>query len=62
VLFDLPGGGSARICTKKDAYPDGRLFVGYGVQPDIEVKRRLAGYLEGRDPVLERARSFLRGE
>ena len=55
-------GGSARICTKKDTYPDGRPFVGYGVPPDIEVKRTLQDYLEGRDPALERARLFLRGE
>lgn len=35
--FDLPGGGSARICVKKDTYPDGREFVGCGIQRDIRV-------------------------
>jgi hypothetical protein len=34
-------GGSARICTKKDTYPNGKEFVGYGIKPDIEVKRTL---------------------
>ena len=32
--FELPGGGSAKVCSKRDTYPDGRDFVGYGVQPD----------------------------
>lgn len=58
-LFDLPGGGRARICTKKDTYPDGREFVGVGVKPDIEVKPSLADYLAKKDPVLERAVAFL---
>lgn len=59
MMFDLPGGGSARVCTKKDTYPDGRPFVGVGIQPDIEVKRTLQDYIENRDVVLERAIEFL---
>lgn len=55
-MFDLPGGGSARICTKKDIYPDGREFVGVGVIPDIVVEATLEDYLQKRDPVLERAK------
>ena len=35
--------------------PDGTEFVGYGVMPDIEVRRSLDAFREGRDPVLERA-------
>ncbi len=58
-FFDLPGGGSARVCTKKDIYPDGREFVGYGIQPDIQVEKTLQDYLEHRDPVLERAIDYL---
>src|ERR1035437_2329785 len=38
LMFDLPGGGAARVCTKKDTYPDGCEFVGYEVKPDIEIK------------------------
>jgi C-terminal processing protease CtpA/Prc len=30
--FNLPGGASARVCTKQDTYPDSREFVGYGVK------------------------------
>ena len=56
--FDLPGGGSARICIKKDMYPDGREFVGKGIQPDIKVTPTVKDYLEGRDVVLEAALKY----
>ena len=52
-MFDLPGGGSARICTKQDTYPDGREFVGYGVKPDVEVKPTWQDYLQKKDVDLE---------
>ncbi|MEX0275468.1 MAG: S41 family peptidase [Flavobacteriaceae bacterium] len=60
LVFDLPGGGSARVCTKKDTYPDGREFVGVGIQPDMEVKKTLADYLNHKDPVLEKAVAYLK--
>ncbi|MEJ7589543.1 MAG: S41 family peptidase [Ferruginibacter sp.] len=44
--FVLPGGGSARISTKKDTYPDGREFVSFGIKPDIEVVPSIAEYLQ----------------
>ncbi len=59
MLFDLPGGGSARVCTKKDTYPNGKEFVGFGIQPDIEVKKLLKDYLENKDPVLVKAVEYL---
>jgi C-terminal processing protease CtpA/Prc len=59
-LFDLPGGGVARVCTKKDTYPDGKEFVGYGVKPDIEVKRTADDFIKHRDPVLEKAVDYLK--
>lgn len=55
LLFDLPGGGSARVCTKKVTYPDGREFVGVGIEPDIEVTMKLSDYLEKKDPILNKA-------
>jgi C-terminal processing protease CtpA/Prc len=60
--FDLPGGGSARICTKQDTYPDGREFVGVGVKPDIEVKKTLKDYIDGKDPVLNKAMEYLKAK
>ena len=60
--FSLPGGGAARVCAKKDTYPDGREFVGYGIQPDIYVKKSLEDYLNDKDPVLDRAIKYLKGK
>ena len=53
--FDLPGGGSARVCTKRDTYADGTDFVGIGVKPDIEVKPTVQSIMSGKDIALERA-------
>jgi len=55
LSFNLPGGGSARVCTKKDTYPDGREFVGYGIKPNIEIKPTFADMMTGKDIVLEKA-------
>jgi C-terminal processing protease CtpA/Prc len=37
VSFDLPGGGTARVCGKRDSYPNGKEFVGVGIIPDIVI-------------------------
>jgi C-terminal processing protease CtpA/Prc len=58
-VFDLPNGGYGRVCAKKDTYPDGQEFVGYGIKPDIEIKVSLNDYMENRDVVLERAIEYL---
>ncbi len=60
LLFQLPGGGSAQVCTKHDRYPDGREFVGVGVIPGIEVTRTVDDLLKGRDRVLDAAVQFLK--
>ncbi len=59
MVVELPGNGRARICTKQDTYPDGREFVGYGVKPDIEIKKTLSDFLNKKDPVLEKSIQFL---
>ncbi len=55
----LPGGGSARICTKRDFYPDGRQFVGVGVQPTIPCHQSIEDVRAGRDRALEVALAHL---
>ncbi|MBV7535047.1 hypothetical protein KW842_04605 [Duganella sp. sic0402] len=55
INFTLPGGGAARVCAKRDTFPDGREFVGIGVTPSIEVRQTVVALRAGRDPVLERA-------
>lgn len=54
-VFGLPGGGMARICVKRDTYPDGSSFVGIGVLPDIVAARTLRDVRRGEDSALERA-------
>jgi len=60
IIFSLPGGGSARVCAKQNLYPDGRQFVGSGIQPQILVRPTVADFLAGRDTVLEKALEYLR--
>ena len=60
ALFSLPGGGSARVCAKQNRYPDGRQFVGVGIQPQILVRPTVADFRAGRDAVLEGALEYLR--
>jgi carboxyl-terminal processing protease len=37
LFFQLPGGGSARICTRNDRAPDGTAFEGSGLRLTISV-------------------------
>ena len=60
LFVDLPGGGTAFICTKRDTYPDGRTFVGVGIQPDVRVATTPDDLRSGRDAVLERGVEVLR--
>lgn len=55
LMFKLPRGGAARVCTKHDSFADGREFVGVGIQPDIPAHLTRADIIAGRDSVLETA-------
>ena len=59
LMFKLPGGGMARICTKHDSFVDGREFVGVGVMPDVPVDITRSDIVAGRDRVLESALRWL---
>lgn len=59
LMFPLPGGGGARICTKADSGPDGTEFVGAGVVPDRVVRQTVEDVRAGRDAVLEAAVSLI---
>ena len=62
LFFRLPGGGSGRVTSKRDAYPDGRDFVGTGVLPDVTVTPTVADVRAGEDGILEAAvASLVRG-
>jgi carboxyl-terminal processing protease len=60
LMLELPGGGGARICTKRNTYPDGRDFVGYGIQPQTPVERTLPALLGKEDPILSKGLEVLR--
>lgn len=62
LYFSLPGGGTARICAKRDTYPDGRDFVGTGVIPDFEVPLSLEELTGSIDATLERGLEHLRSQ
>lgn len=62
IIIDLPGGGTARVCSLRCTYPDGREFVGFGVQPDIFVEPTVSSLLDGSDPVLEKGIKTLKAK
>lgn len=59
LIFDLPGGGSAKVCTKRETYADGRDFVGFGIQPDRFISQNISDIVDGEDVVLMEATSLL---
>lgn len=60
LMFELVGGAWGNVCSKRDYYPDGRDFVGYGIKPDIEVSPTIQDYMNNIDVVLNRAIEFLK--
>jgi carboxyl-terminal processing protease len=57
--LELPGGGSARICTKRDTFADGTDFVGTGIVPDFEIIPTVDDLFHGKDPALDKALEIL---
>jgi len=57
--IELPGGGHAKICTKRETFADGRDFVGVGIQPDLFVERDIDFYLADHDKALSSATAWL---
>jgi len=55
LFVALPGGGTFRVCTKRDTYPDGTTFVGLGILPDVPAAPTRRGMAAGRDEVLAAA-------
>lgn len=60
VNVPLPGGAILRVCSLWSTYPDGREFIGTGIEPDIAVHPTVAGIRANRDEVLEKAVAVLR--
>jgi C-terminal processing protease CtpA/Prc len=60
LVFGLPGGGNATVCTAHCTYPDGTEFVGIGIRPDTEVHPTVSEVRAGRDAALEAAEDYVR--
>jgi len=60
LFYSLPGGGSGFVCTTRASYPDGREFVGLGIEPDVIVTPTVKDTRAGRDVVLESAIAVLK--
>ena len=60
IRIDLIPDMSCRICTKNNYYTDGRIWVGKGIVPDIEIPVTFEDYKNARDRVLEEAVKFLK--
>ncbi len=58
--FRLPGGGFGRVCTWRGVYPNGKEFLGIGIQPGILVVPTLEDFRAGKDTVLDAASAEIR--
>jgi carboxyl-terminal processing protease len=59
-LERLPNGDVLMFPTSRHLTPDGEPVEGQGVTPDVEVPLTREALLEGRDPALEAALSWIR--
>jgi len=59
AVLPLGTGWKIRLTVSRDAFPDGKEFVGLGIAPDFAVDVHVADVLAGRDAVLDRARAYL---
>ena len=57
--FKLVGGAKAGLCVSHVTYPDGRVYVGAGVKPDIQIEKTIDDVINNRDSVLEEAVKYL---
>ena len=60
LTFSLPGGVMARVCTKRDMYPDGTEWNAKGIQPNVFVKPTISDFQAGKDTVLDAALALLK--
>jgi C-terminal processing protease CtpA/Prc len=49
-----------RLTVTRDAFPDGTEIQGAGIAPEIPVAAKVSDFLAGKDPTLDRARSYMK--
>lgn len=54
-MLDLGNGLMAIIGAKRERFPDGSVFEGVGIQPDVVVGMRVDDLRAGQDQILDRA-------
>jgi carboxyl-terminal processing protease len=59
MFFKIPKGFTVRICSKRDAFPDGTDFIGIGVKPDVYVEPFFSLTGEKKDVELEKTLSLI---
>jgi C-terminal processing protease CtpA/Prc len=61
ATFALPKNWGVQFPVTRHSFPDGTEYAGLGVKPDLVVVPTVDDLLAGNDPVLERAREYLKG-
>ena len=62
LFIDIPGGGRARICTRRYTYPNDKEFTNIGIEPHIYADLTLDDLLNEKDSVLDKGLSVLRNQ
>ena len=57
--FRLVGGAEAGLCVSHVTYPDGRVYVGSGVKPDIQIEKTIDDVIHNTDGILKAAIEYL---
>ncbi|MCL2405998.1 MAG: S41 family peptidase [Defluviitaleaceae bacterium] len=60
LFIKLPGGGLARICTRRYTYPNNKEFINIGIEPHIYADLTLDDLQNSRDSVLDKGLNVLR--
>ncbi|MGL5755491.1 MAG: S41 family peptidase [Paraclostridium sp.] len=59
VYVNLPGGIYGQVCSMVDLYPDNREFVGYGINPHINISKTIDDILKIKDLALCKAIEYI---
>jgi C-terminal processing protease CtpA/Prc len=60
LFINLPKGITARVCAKRDTYPDGKEFINIGIKPDIPVEKNINDFRKNIDTELQYAITYLK--
>ncbi len=60
LFVEMPGGGLARICTRRYTYPNDKEFINIGIQPHIYSDLSQEDLINGYDSVLDKGLEIIR--